>query len=130
MITVVGVICVRGHTTTARVNVADDCLHISTVRRSCYETCVSNAGLLKKIAQSFSNLKMITVVGVISERGHITTARVNVADDCLHVSTLRRSCYETCVSNVRLLKKIAQNFSNLKMITVVGVICARPHKLM
>ena len=48
---------------------------------------------------------MITVVGVISERGHITTAGVNVADDYLHVSTLRRSCYETCVSNVKLLKK-------------------------
>ena len=48
MITAVGVICVRGHTTTAQVNVADDCLHASSVRRSCYEKCLNNARLLKK----------------------------------------------------------------------------------
>jgi hypothetical protein len=60
--------------------VADDCLRVSTGRRS-FKSRVSNVRLLKKITQNFSNLKMITAVGVICVRGHITTAQVSVADD-------------------------------------------------
>jgi len=47
---------------------------------------------------------MTTVVVLI--RDHITTARVNKADDCLRVSTRRRSYFKTSMT------KLEQEFSN------------------